>query len=107
MLAGSGVLVAGTVAAALVAQSHDDTMQQIETKREQMGISADELARYHHETSQRDAYRDAAYVAGGAAIVTGAVAAALYFFDTPHLEERAVVPTATSTSAGVSFVGRW
>jgi len=107
VLGATGVLVAGTVTAALIARSHDDTMQQIETKREQMGISADELARYHHETNQRDAYRDAAYIAGGAALATGAVAAALYFFDTPHLEERAVIPTATSTSAGVSFVGRW
>ena len=107
VLGASGVLVAGTVTAALVARSHDETMQQIETKREQMGISADELARYHHETSQRDAYRDAAYIAGGAALATGAVAAALYFFDTPQLEERAIVPTATATSAGVSLVGRW
>ena len=87
--------------------SHDETMQEIETKRVQMGISADELARYHHETSRRDAYRDAAYVAGGAACAAGAVAAALYFFYTPRLVERAVVPTATSTSAGVSIVGRW
>ena len=107
VLGASGVLVAGTVTAALVARSHDETMQQLETKREQMGISADELARYHHETSQRDAYRDAAYIVGGAALATGAVAAALYFFDTPQLEERAIVPTATATSAGVSLVGRW
>ena len=107
VLGGAGVLAAGTVAATLVARSHDDEMQKLEAKRETVGITADELDRYHHEVSKRDAWRDGAYVLGGAAVAAGVVAAALYWFDTPHVDERMVVPTASATGAGVSLVGRF
>ena len=107
VLGGSGVLVAASVTTALIARSHDETMQKLETERETTGITADQLAQYHREVNRRDAYRDAAYITGGAALATGAVAAALYFFDSPRLEERAIVPTATPGGAGISLVGRW
>jgi hypothetical protein len=107
VLGGAGLLAAGTVTTALIARSHDEEMQSLETKRLTVGLSTDELSRYHREVSQRDAYRDGAYALGGAAVVAGAVAAALYWFDTPHVEERMVVPTATATGGGVSLIGRF
>ena len=107
VLGGTGVLVAASVTTALIARSHDETMQKLEDEREKTGITADQLAQYHREVGRRDAYRDAAYITGGAALATGAIAAALYFLDSPRLEERAVVPTATSGGAGISIVGRW
>jgi hypothetical protein len=107
VLGGAGALAAGSVTAALIARSHDSEMQQLETKRETVGISAAELDRYHHEVSRRDAFRDGAYVLGGAAVAAGVVAAALYWFDTPHVDERMVVPTASATGAGVSLIGRF
>ncbi|MBV8758690.1 MAG: PEGA domain-containing protein [Deltaproteobacteria bacterium] len=107
VLGGGGVLVAASVTTALIARSHDETMQKLEDERVKTGITADQLAQYHHEVSKRDAYRDAAYITGGAALATGAVAAALYFLDSPRLEERTVVPIATPGGAGISLVGRW
>jgi hypothetical protein len=107
VLGGSGVLVAASVTTALIARSHDQTMQQLESQRVTTGITADQLAQYHREVNKRDAFRDAAYITGGAALATGAIAAALYLLDSPRLDERAVVPTATSGGAGISFVGRW
>jgi hypothetical protein len=107
VLGGSGLFAAGCVTTALIARSHDDQMQKLESKRETMGISAAELAQYHHEASQRDAYRDGAYVLGGAAIAAGAVAAALYWFDTPHADEHVIVPTASAAGGGVSVIGRF
>jgi hypothetical protein len=107
VLGGAGVLAVGTLATAWIAHSHDENMQSLEAKRESVGISAEELDRYHHEVAKRDAYRDGAYALGGATVAACAVAAALFWFDTPHLDERMVVPTATSTSAGVSVVGRF
>jgi hypothetical protein len=107
VLGGAGVLAVGTVATAWIAHSHDENMQSLEAKRESVGISAEELDRYHHEVAKRDAYRDGAYALGGATVAACAVAAALFWFDTPHVDERMVVPTATPTSAGVSVVGRF
>ena len=63
--------------------------------------------RYDTEVQSRDHFVTATWILGGAAVAAGAIAAGLYFFDTPQPTERLIVPTATSNSASVSVVGRF
>ncbi len=107
LVGAGGVLALGSAASALVAVLSDNKMSDIERDRETVGITQQQLADYRSYTDRRNNFRDTAWLLGGAAVVAGATAAVLYYFDAPGPAERMVVPVASPTSAGVAVVGRF
>ncbi len=108
LVGAGGVLALGSGASALIAVLADNKMSDIEHDRETVGITQKQLADYRSDTDRRDTFRDTAWVLGSAAVVAGATAVVLYYFDAPAAPpERMVVPVASPTSAGVAVVGRF
>jgi hypothetical protein len=108
---GAGAFAIASTVTAIFAESKDHDLSALETRREATGWSTADASAYTSDVNKRDELRTTAWVLGGAAVATGAVAAALYFFDRPQPTERAidraVVPTAGPHGAGVSLVGRF
>ncbi|MDB4956845.1 MAG: hypothetical protein JWO36_4414, partial [Myxococcales bacterium] len=107
VLGGAGIAAAGAIATGVLAIVHDDRASKL---RDQIGTGnqATSVAdQYDSEVRSRDHFVTATWILGGAAVAATAVAAGLYGFDTPQPSERLLVPTASSTGAGLSFVGRF
>jgi hypothetical protein len=109
LLGGAGVLAIGATATALVALSVDHDFSELQGERTRTGITAAQYQTLEHDISRRDDYRDAAWVLGGAAVATAAVAAMVFWFDTPQPRERPLqlVPTVTPAGGGVAVLGRF
>ena len=104
--AGGLVVLSGT--SALVALAADSKMSDLEKQREANGITPQQLSEYNHQTTRRNDARDAAWVLGGAAVVTAGVAVALYWFDVPRPTERTtIVPAPAAGGATISLIGRF
>ena len=107
---GAGVLALASTATALAALSADGDLSKLQDERLETGLTAAQYGDLQHDISRRDGYRDAAWVLGGAAIATGAVAAMIYWFDTPRPTERAphvVVPIVIQGGTGAALIGRF
>ena len=107
LLGGAGVLAIGSGVTAIVALSADSSLSKLETQRERTGITEQQLGQLRDDQNRRDTFRSTAFVLGGAAVVTGAIAAALFWFDEPQPAERAFVPTMVPGGGGVTLVGRF
>lgn len=104
---GTAVLGATTIGVMAIAIGADQEMQRLETKREEVGITDEELDRYRRQVRKRDQNRDAAWGLGGATLAAGTIAAALFYFDNPTPEGTRLVPVVGTDGAGVSVVGRF
>lgn len=80
VLAGAGVLLAGSAATAVVALSASFSAAEL---RDAEVLGADQEDDYLRYRDRRDRYRTVSVVLGGAALVTGAVAAVMYYVDNP------------------------
>ena len=109
LLGATGLLAVGSVVTTVVAVHYDNAMSGLDHERLTTGITEAQLSDYRTDVRYRDDWRATAFSLGGAAVVTGAVTAALYYLDLPTLGERAtVVPTATpGGGAGVSVTGKF
>jgi hypothetical protein len=108
-----GAAIAGglAVTTGIVALVHDSRASDLRAAIDMGNRPPSDGDAYDHEVRSRDNLVTATWILGGAAIAGGALAAGLYWFDTPQPNERAtervVVPTVSNTSAGVSVVGRF
>lgn len=107
LLGGAGVLAVASGGTAIIAASADSDLAKLEHMREQSGITAAQYAQLRNDQDRRDTFRSAAFVLGGAAVVTGAIAAALYWFDEPTPGERALVPAVVPGGVGLSLSGQF
>jgi hypothetical protein len=109
LLGGAGALAIASTATAVVALSADSDMSKLQDERLKTGITAAQYQTLEHDISRRDDYRDAAWTLGGAAVATAAVAAMVFWFDTPQPHERAVqiVPALTPGGGGAALLGRF
>jgi len=110
LLGGAGALAIASAATALVSWSADSDFSKLQDERVKTGITQAQYDTLEHDISRRDSYRDAAWVLGGAAVATCAVAAMLYWFDTPQPGEhapRVIVPTVAPGGAGIALLGRF
>jgi hypothetical protein len=111
VFAGAGLAAAGAITTGILASVHDGRASDLRASIDGGNRPPSDGDRYDREVKLRDRYATATLVLGGVAIAAGAVAAGLYWFDNPRPSERAnertVVPTVTSTGAGVTVVGRF
>ena len=107
LVIGGSILAAGAITTGAIALYEDSKVSGLETKRETVGITTDQLGALRHDTRVRDGFEDGMWVASAAAIAVGATAAALYYFDTPAPRETTLVPVVGAGTAGVSVVGKF
>ena len=81
-----------------------DTLHRIDTMGDATGSDRDT---YNRQVRNRDRFVMAAWITGGAALVAGGLAAALYFGDEPSDERARIVPIAGGGGAGAAVVGRF
>jgi len=81
-----------------------DTLHRIDTVGDATG---GDRATYDRQVRNRDRFVTAAWITGGAALVAGGIAAALYFGDDPSDERARIVPVAPGGGAGAAVVGRF
>ena len=103
----AGVLVVGAAITTLVAIDRDDEASDLRAKIAGGNRPTSDADQYDADVRSRDHFVDATWALGAAAVVAGATAAALYYFDEPSAEHLRVTPIATPNSAGVSVVGRF
>lgn len=97
------ILSAGATIGALVYDSSaSDQRDAFESEGDK---SAGDVADYHRAIERRDRLTTAAWITGGAAVLVGGAAFALYAFDSPGDAELRVAPTATPNGAGVVIGG--
>jgi hypothetical protein len=100
-----GVLATGAVIGAIVYDGRaSDKLDAFESEGDK---SPGDVAAYDRYVERRDRLVTAAWITGGAALVIGSAAVALYAFDSPGEAELRVTPTATPDSAGVVVGGRF
>ena len=108
LLVGAGAVAVGATVSALAADHYDHTMASLDAERTTTGITSAQLAQYRAATRDRDDLRTAAFGLGGAALVTAAIAAGLYYLDEPTPGDReptrAITPVITPGGAGVALV---
>lgn len=108
--AGAGLAV-GCGVMTTIAIVANGKMNDLESQRETVGLTISQLADYRNWSSRRDETRDLAWGFGAAAVTAGALAAVLYWFDTPTATERAptraIVPAPTPGGAAVTVIGRF
>lgn len=83
VVAGAGALLVGTIATTTVAIAADFSAADL---RDKDPLPADEVRDYDRYRDRRDRFRTASFVLGGAAVVTAAVAAAMYYLDEPSTD---------------------
>ena len=98
-----GAQRAGAVYAVIEDNRADDQLAAIRAG-DQRPAAAD---RYNSLITRRNEVRAGVLITGGAALVVGAAAAALYWLDRPSEETVRVTPAITSNGAGVSVGGRF
>jgi hypothetical protein len=107
VLGGAAIAAASAITTGVLASVHDGRASDL---RNQIAIGnrpPSDADAYDREVKSRDQFATATWILGGAAVAAGAVAAGLYWFDTPEPQERVVVPTVSSTGAGLSLSGRF
>jgi hypothetical protein len=107
LVIGGSIVAAVAITTGAVALYEDHQAAGLETQRETIGIDTDQLGSLRHDTRLRDGFDDAMWISAGAAVVAGATAAALYYFDTPAPRETTLVPVAGAHGAGISLVGKF
>ncbi|MEO8702529.1 MAG: PEGA domain-containing protein [Kofleriaceae bacterium] len=104
---GAGVLgfaaLATTVGAFVANSKAGDLRDSIDAGNASPGTGDD----YDTQVRRRDDLRTSAVVFGGAALVTGAIGFALYYFDRPSAETIQIAPVAGPTGGGISASGRF
>lgn len=107
LVGGAGAFAVLSGLSVLGALSEDGKMSSLASTYRTSGFTVDQLAEYRSDAQRRDDLRSSSYVLGGVAVAVGLAAAAVYYLDNPQPSERAIVPIATPTSAGVGVVGRF
>jgi hypothetical protein len=113
---GAGVLALGAGAAGGLALYEQGQAEEIDARRETVGITAAERDQYYQHRDRRDQMVNTMWGLGGAALITATVGALMYVFDRPDAEAPppsfgptesapAVTPFATDGGAGVSVTG--
>ena len=103
----AGVLVIGAAITTFFAVDRDDEASDLRAKIAGGNRPASDADQYDADVRSRDHFVDATWALGAAAVVAGATAAALYYFDEPSAEHLRVTPIATPSAAGVSVAGRF
>jgi hypothetical protein len=81
--AGAGALLAGTIVTSAISISASFSAAEL---RDRQPLLIDEVQRYNELRDRRDELRTVSFVLGGAALLTAAVAAAMYYFDEPSAD---------------------
>jgi hypothetical protein len=108
VIGAAGVLGAIAITTAVGAVVEDgraqDTLTRIETEGDQTELDA---AAYDRHVEMRDQLVVGAWTFGGAAVLVGAAAAVLYFFDSPSEDSARVVPAMVPGGGAVTLSGRF
>ena len=103
----AGVLAVAGVTTALVAIDRNDTASDLRAKISAGNQPTSQADAYDAAVSSRDHFADATWVFGAGAVVAGAAALALYFFDEPSAERLRVTPIASPAGAGAMISGHF
>jgi PEGA domain len=107
VVGGAGVLGAialASTAGALVANAEASDLRDAIAAGNATPATGDD---YDTQVHRRDDLRTSALVFGGAALVTGAIGFALYYFDRPSAETIRIAPVASPTGGGIGASGRF
>jgi hypothetical protein len=107
VMGGAGVLAFAGVASGIAAIVADSKASDLRDAIATGNASPDTGDQFDRQVRRRDDMRTSAFVFGGAALVTGAIGFALYYFDRPSAETIRIAPVAGPTGAGVSASGRF
>ena len=109
-IGGGGLLVAAATTGA-IALAADFSAADL---RDGAPLSASDAARYDELRDRRDRFRTISLALGGAALVTAAVAAVLYYADEPSadallrpVEQGGFTPVSFTGGAGLGYAGAW
>jgi len=103
--AGLSFLTAGGFA--IAASSSDSKAAELLDRRDQRGLTTDELSRYERLKDERDGRLRTTYVFVGAGVVVGVAGALLYYLDVPMTSEQSpsVSPVVGDGQVGVGVSG--
>lgn len=103
----AGVLAASAAATGVVALRADGKASDALDALRAGDQAAELLGEYEAARDRRDAFVDATWALGGAALGVGLLAGALYYFDTPSAEGLQVVPSVSAGLGGAVVTGQF
>ncbi|HEY1817024.1 MAG TPA: PEGA domain-containing protein [Kofleriaceae bacterium] len=107
LLGGAGGLAVASLITGLVALDRNNTASDLRAKIAAGNQQPSEADAYDTAVASRDHFVDATWALGAGAIVVGATALALFYFDEPGAERIRIAPVATPTAAGATIVGHF
>ncbi|HEY3803621.1 MAG TPA: hypothetical protein VGL61_13480 [Kofleriaceae bacterium] len=107
LLGGAGGLAVASLITGLVALDRNNAASDLRAKIAAGNQPPSEADAYDADVTSRDHFVDATWALGAGAIVLGATALALFYFDEPGAERVRIAPVATPTAAGATIVGHF
>jgi hypothetical protein len=100
-------LAVGALITGLVALDRNSTANDLRAKIAVGNQPPSEGDAYDAAVSSRDHFVDATWALGAGAVVAGAAALALFYFDEPGAERIRIAPVATPSAAGATILGHF